>query len=106
MDPSVVISILLLGTFNTVSSIYFLGQSTSTALIGFGISIAVLAVTYASGIKVTKSNWSIITFTVVANLIIIGGVFSTYLVKGINERLYTVSKKFVKQQAEYKKLLD
>ena len=106
MDPSVIISILLLGMFNTVSSIYFLGQGTSRALIGFVISIAVLAGTYASGIDVTKSNRSIITFIVLANLIIIGGVFSTYLVKGINERLYTVSKKFVKQQAEYKKLLD
>ena len=106
MDPSVAISILLLGLFNTVSSIYFLGQGTETGLIGFGISVAVLVGTYATGINVTESNWTIATFVVVANLLIIGGVFSTHLVKGMDERLYTLSKKFVKQQAEYKKLLD
>ena len=106
MDPIVIISILLLGLFNTVSSIYFLGQDTSTALIGFIISLAVIAGTYASGIDVTKSNWSIVTFIVIANLLITGGVFSTFLVKRINQRLFAVSKKFVKQQAEYKKLLD
>ena len=106
MEATVGLSILLLGLFNTVSAIYFLGQDLLTSLIGIAASLAIVSIVYIFGIKVSGSVWSITTLIVLSNLAIVGAVISTHAVKEINSSLYTPSKKFVKQQAEYKKLLD
>jgi flagellar motor component MotA len=106
MGPTVVVAVVLLGMFNTVSSVYFLGQDTSTSLIGIGMALAIVAVLYFLDGDVQYSVWSVAVVIIVSNLVITGAMISTHTVKAINSALYTPSAKFVKQQAEYKKLLD
>jgi hypothetical protein len=106
MEPTVVVAVLLLGIFNTVSSVYFLGQDTSTSLISMGIALVIVAVLYLLVGQVQHSVWSVGVVIVISNLVIAGSMILTHALKPINSALYTPSSKFVKQQAEYKKLLD
>ena len=106
MEATIALSVLLLGLFNSVSAIYFLGQNLITALIGVGVSLAIVAIMYVFKITPSGSVWSIATLVVVANIAILGVVLSTHALKDLNSTLYTPSNEFVKQQAEYKKLLD
>ena len=106
MEPTLVVAVLLLGMFNAVSSVYFLGQDTSTSLIGIGMALVIVAILYFVAGDVQYSVWSVAGVIIASNLLIAGAVISTHALKPINSALYTPSAKFVKQQAEYKKLLD
>ena len=106
MKTLTILSILLIGLFNTVSAMYFLGQDTGTSLIGMTSAIVVVAVLWLFRVDVTRSYRAIWLTVLAANIAVAGGVGASHAIPSVRAILYTPSTKFVKQQKAYEKLLD
>ena len=106
MKTLVVLSILLIGLFNTVSAVYFLGQDTGTSLIGMASAALVVVLLWLSNINIAGSHGTVWACILLANLAVAGGVIASHAVPSLRAMLYTPSKQFVRQQKAYQKLLD